>query len=188
MRDLPNILTFIRIGLIPILLIVLYLEIPLGNWLAAVLFAIASLTDFFDGMLARHYDAQTSLGRILDPIADKLLVASLLMMMVYFEKAPLIPALLILCREIIVSGLREYLAEFKVSVPVSRLAKIKTAIQFIAIFILLVGNEGLGTRYVQMIGDIMIWVAAILTIFTGYEYFHEGFNKIPAKGEQETSA
>lgn len=183
MRDLPNILTFTRIGLIPIMLIVLYLEMPLGNWLAAVLFAVASITDFFDGMLARHYDAQTSLGRILDPIADKLLVSSILMMMVYFGKAPLIPALLILCREIIVSGLREYLAEFKVSMPVSKLSKIKTTIQFVAIFILLVGDEGAGIRHLQQVGDLLIWVAAVLTVFTGYEYFREGFSKIPAKHE-----
>lgn len=178
MRDLPNILTFSRIALIPILLFTLYLENVVGYWITGVLFAIASLTDYFDGMIARKMNAYSTLGKILDPIADKLLVSSLLMMLVYYDRAPIIPAILILCREVLVSGLREHLAEFKASIPVSNLAKIKTALQFISILILILGTESTGIKYTTLVGEIMIWVTAVLTVFTGFEYCREGFSKI----------
>lgn len=178
MKELPNILTMIRIGLIPLVLIALAILTKAGYWIAAILFGFAILTDYFDGALARSMGAQSSFGRVLDPIADKLLVASTLMMLVYYDRAPIIPAILIVCREIIVSGLREYLSEFKVSIPVSNLAKIKTVIQFIAILILILGEEATGITLVYHLGEIAIWVAAILTIFTGYAYLKEGFSRI----------
>jgi cardiolipin synthase (CMP-forming) len=178
MRDLPNILTVTRVAIIPVLLFVMWLDTPMTYWISAGLFGFASLTDYFDGVLARHYQAHSSFGRVLDPIADKLLVASTLMMLVYFDRAPIIPALLILCREITVSGLREYLSEFKVSMPVTNLAKVKTAIQFVAILVLILGTEATQLTLVRVIGDVLLWVAAMLTIFTGYSYLKEGFSRL----------
>ena len=121
-------------------------------------------------------DKAQNFGRVLDPIADKLLVASTLMMMVDRNIAPVLPALVILCREILVSGMREYLAELKVkvSLPVSHLAKVKTAAQMIAIIILLLGEETTGIPYTNLIGKISIWLAAVLTVITGYEYLRQG--------------
>ncbi|MCL4149514.1 UNVERIFIED_CONTAM: hypothetical protein GTU68_066383, partial [Idotea baltica] len=136
-KDIPNSLTILRIALIPILVLSSYLEGPLASWVAAIIFAFASLTDYFDGLLARRFNAHSSFGKMFDPIADKLLVASTLVMLVHFDKVHVIPAVLILCREITVSGLREYLAEFKFSIPVTNLAKVKTGIQMVAIVILL---------------------------------------------------
>ncbi|MCE2993790.1 MAG: CDP-diacylglycerol--glycerol-3-phosphate 3-phosphatidyltransferase [Candidatus Jidaibacter sp.] len=178
MKSIPNILTLLRIALIPVLLIALYIDNSYGYWIAAALFAIACLTDYFDGFLARYFNAHSKFGMILDPIADKLLVSSTLMMLVYFERAPIIPAILILCREITVSGLREYLSEFRVSIPVSRLGKIKTALQFIAILILILGEESLNIPFIKLFGELMIWVTAMLTLFTGYAYFKESMNKL----------
>jgi CDP-diacylglycerol--glycerol-3-phosphate 3-phosphatidyltransferase len=177
-KGLPNILTIIRIALIPLLLIALYASSMASYWVAALLFAFAILTDYLDGVLARSMGAQTSFGKILDPIADKLLVASTLIMLVYFDRAPVIPAILIVSREIIVSGLREYLSEFKVSIPVTKLAKIKTTIQFAAILILILGEEATTIPFVYYVGEIALWVAAILTLFTGYVYLKEGFSRI----------
>ncbi len=178
MKELPNILTLIRIGLIPLLLIALYMSSTAGYWIAAILFAFAIITDYLDGVLARSMGAQSSFGRVLDPIADKLLVASTLMMLVYFDRAPIIPAILIVCREIIVSGLREYLSEFKVSIPVTKLAKIKTSIQFVAILVLILGEEATKTPLLYYVGEVALWVAAILTLLTGYAYLKEGFSRI----------
>lgn len=179
MKELPNILTIARIVLIPVILSALYLVSKTGCWVAAILFALASITDYFDGALARSLDAQTSFGRVLDPIADKLLVASTLMMLVYLDRAPLVPAILILCREIVVSGLREYLSEFKVSIPVSNLAKIKTGIQFVAILILILGQqEVVSIPLVHYFGQAALWIAAMLTIFTGFAYMKEGFKRV----------
>lgn len=178
MKALPNFLTVIRIGLIPILIMSFYLEGTIGIWVAAGIFTFASVTDYFDGFLARTLNAHSDFGRVLDPIADKMLVAATLMMLVHLEKAPIIPAILILCREILVSGLREYLAEFKVSIPVTNLAKFKTAIQFVAIVILILGDRATGLNHITLIGKVAIWIAAGLTLVTGYAHCKEGFNKL----------
>lgn len=178
MKAIPNILTLLRIALIPVLLVVLYIGNIYGYWISAVLFAIACITDYFDGFFARYFNAHSKFGMILDPIADKLLVSSTLMMLVYFERAPIIPAILILCREITVSGLREYLSEFRVSIPVSRLGKIKTGLQFVAILVLILGEESLHIPFINLFGEIMLWVTAMLTIFTGYAYFQESMKKL----------
>jgi CDP-diacylglycerol--glycerol-3-phosphate 3-phosphatidyltransferase len=108
---------------------------------------------------------------MLDPIADKLLISSILMMLVSFRKVEVVPCLMILSREIVISGLREFLAQVHVSVPVSKLAKIKTAMQMVALFVLLLGSKGSGFKYLDMLGKILLWISAILTLITGYSYF-----------------
>jgi CDP-diacylglycerol--glycerol-3-phosphate 3-phosphatidyltransferase len=173
-KNIPNILTFSRIVIIPILIASFYIEGRMYHWVAASLFLLASVTDFFDGYLARTWKATSNLGRFLDPIADKLLVAAAILMLVHFEgigRYDIIPAIAILCREIMVSGLREFLAQINVSVPVSNLSKIKTFVQMAAIFLLLLGNKGSMLDFVDYMGKILLWIAAILTIFTGYSYF-----------------
>ena len=173
-KNLPNFLTLLRIALIPVLVSVFYIDNKFAHFVAAGIFIFASITDYVDGFLARLWKAQSSFGTMLDPIADKMLVASTLLMMVDKNIAHVVPIIVILCREILVSGMREYLSELEVSLPVSRLAKLKTATQMIAIIILLLGNEGTGIKYTTEIGNIAIWFAAILTIITGYVYLKEG--------------
>lgn len=191
-KNLPNILTVSRIVVIPVLVASFYMDAKLYHWVAAGLFLFASITDFFDGYLARILKAQSSLGRFLDPIADKLLVATVILMLTHVNGISgfeIIPALAILCREILVSGLREFLAEINVSVPVTALAKIKTAVQMTALFLLLLGVEGPNIAGVQditsvhftvFLGKILLWVAAVLTIITGYAYLRAGLKYMTA--------
>ena len=144
-----------------------------GRWLACAVFAIAAVTDYFDGYIARTWNQLSELGRCLDPIADKLLVAAVLLLLAFFNSPGilfLLPALVILCREVLVSGLREYLAQVKVRLPVSRLAKWKTAIQMVAIGFLIVAESGPAWLPTTEIGLAGIWIAAILTLITGYDY------------------
>lgn len=167
-KQLPNFMTIFRILIIPVIVITFYFDdIKFAHRIAAILFFLAGLTDFLDGFLARRYNLQSNLGRILDPIADKLLVGSILLMVVKFNKANEIPCMLILAREILISGLREFLAEVRVSVPVSQLAKIKTTVQMFALFILLLSDNG---SLLNLIGHLSLWLAAILTLITGYSY------------------
>ncbi len=185
-KNIPNILTITRIAIIPILIASFYMEAKLYHWVAAGLFLFASITDYFDGYLARMLKAQSSLGRFLDPIADKLLVATAILMLTHVDGITgweIIPALAILCREILVSGLRQFLAEINVSVPVTTLAKYKTFVQMAAIFLLLLGVEGpsiegvehfTSTHLTVLLGKILLWIAAILTTFTGYVYLKAG--------------
>lgn len=173
-KDIPNYLTLLRIILIPILVLSFYITGPIGHWTAAIIFIFASITDYFDGFFARKFNAHSGFGRMFDPIADKLLVAAALMMLVHMDRAPVIPAILILCREITVSGLREYLAELKTRVPVSNLAKVKTATQMVAIIILLLGETVIKVPFIEYIGAAAIWTAAALTLITGYAYLREG--------------
>lgn len=177
--SLPNILTYGRIVAVPVLAGVLFFGT--GNdarWLAFAIFVAACLTDWLDGYLARMWEQQSNLGRMLDPIADKLLVGATLLMLVYVGAIggwSIWAALIILSREILVSGLREFLAELNVTVHVTQLAKWKTAMQFIAIAILLAGPaaEALvpGTTNV---GVVLLWIAALLTLVTGYDYLKAG--------------
>ncbi len=173
-KNIPNYLTLLRIALIPILIIAFYLDGKISHWVTAIIFIFASITDYLDGLIARKYNAHSSFGRVFDPIADKLLVASTLVMLVHFDRAHFIPCLLILLREITVSGLRESLAEFKVSIPVSNLAKIKTGLQMVAIIIVLLGEKATGIPNLDIIGEILLWSAAVLTLITGYAYLREG--------------
>lgn len=183
MKQIPNLLTISRIIVIPILIASFYIEGRLAHWVAAALFLTASVTDFFDGYLARAWSVQSKLGRFLDPIADKLLVVSAILMLVCFDdinRFHIFPALAIVCREILVSGLREFLAELNVSLPVSKLGKVKTTFQMIALFLLLLGTEGSGISLTDTLGLWFLWIAAGLTLFTGYAYLKAGFKHMEA--------
>jgi CDP-diacylglycerol--glycerol-3-phosphate 3-phosphatidyltransferase len=162
--------------LIPLVLIAAYMNTQLSSQIAALLFTIASITDYFDGWLARRMKLESSIGRFLDPIADKLLVGAVIVLLVHVKQDEwvLVPGVLIVLREILVSGLREFLAEINVSVPVSRLAKVKTTAQMLAIFLLLLGDVGSGLGYVDYAGTAILWIAAILTLVTGYAYLRAG--------------
>jgi cardiolipin synthase (CMP-forming) len=170
----PNLLTVSRIGLIPVLVATFYLEGDWARYVACAVFTVAATTDYVDGYLARNWQQQSMFGRWLDPIADKLLVASAVVMLVGFERAPLLPSLVIVLREITVSGLREYMAEVSVGLPVSRLAKWKTGFQMAAIGFLLVGGAGPGWLPIEAIGWWGLWLAAALTLVTGYDYLQAG--------------
>jgi cardiolipin synthase len=170
----PNLLTVSRIGCIPVLVAVFYVDGDWARWVACAVFALAATTDYVDGYLARNWQQQSLFGRWLDPVADKLLVASAVVMLVGFDRAPLVPSLVILLREITVSGLREYMAEVSVGLPVSRLAKWKTAVQMTAIGFLLVGSAGPAWLPVEQIGWWGLWLAAILTLVTGWDYLQAG--------------
>ncbi len=174
---LPNLLTFARILLIPLIVLTFFFEGDVWRWVALGIFTAAGVTDFFDGYLARSRKESSKLGRFMDPVADKLLIAAVLLMLTAFDRLTgftVLPALVILCREIVVSGLREFLAELQVSVPVSRLAKWKTTIQMFTLGFLLVGDASEPVVPSQLIGEIGLWIAAILTIFTGYDYLRSG--------------
>jgi cardiolipin synthase len=191
LTTLPNLLTLSRILVIPALVGAFYLERPLSNWVTAALFTAAGLTDYLDGYLARSWDQVTRFGRFLDPVADKVMVATAIFMMVHFGPLTgwlVLPALVILCREIIVSGLREFLAEINVSVPVSRLAKWKTALQMVALGLLLLGDAGQPFLPALLMGTWALWIAAILTLVTGYDYLRAGLRHMTgAPGPREGS-
>jgi cardiolipin synthase len=170
----PNLLTLFRVALIPIIVGLFYVPGDWARWGACALFTTAAATDYLDGRLARSMQQQSAFGRWLDPIADKLLVGAVVVMLVGFERAPLIPAVIIVMREILVSGLREYLAEVSVGLPVSKLAKWKTAVQMVAIGFLLVGSAGPAWLPVEAIGWWGLWLAALLTLVTGWDYLQAG--------------
>lgn len=171
-KNIPNYLTTLRIIAIPIIVISFYYDNSiLTHRIGALIFAIASLTDFLDGFLARKYNIISNFGRMLDPIADKLLVVCVLCMLVKFNRADAIPCLLIISREFVVAGLREFLAQIKVCIPVTWLAKTKTFIQMVAITMLLLGSKGSDIESLDCIGHILLWMSVIVTIATGYAYF-----------------
>ncbi len=181
--SLPNILTYARIVAVPLVVLCFFLEGHLkssdtARWWALGLFAAASITDFFDGYLARMWKQTSNIGRMLDPIADKLLVSAILLLLAAdgtIAGWTLWAAIIILCREILVSGLREYLVDLKVSVPVSQLAKWKTTVQMIALAFLLAGPAGDKILpYTTETGLVLLWVSAILTLYTGWDYFRAG--------------
>lgn len=193
--NLPNWLTLSRIGVIPPLIALFYWGSPLAGWVSCGLFTIAGITDFFDGYLARTRNEHSLLGRMLDPIADKLLVASVILMLVAFGRAPLFASVIILCRELLVSGLREFLAELRVGMPVSRLAKWKTVIQMVAIGFLLVGATGPVFFHpavtTVLIGEVLLWIAAVLTLVTGFDYLRLALKHVdgsPPESVPEPSA
>jgi cardiolipin synthase len=175
LTDLPNLLTLSRIIIIPVLIGLFYLDGDVWRWVSVVLFSTAGVTDYFDGYLARRWSQISAFGRFLDPIADKLLVAAVILMLVATDRIAgwvVLPALVILCREVMVSGLREFLAQVNVGVPVSRLAKWKTALQLIALGILIVGDAA--GDWTQWAGELGLWIAAAITIVTGYDYLSAG--------------
>lgn len=179
--DLPNLLTLSRIVVIPLIVAAFYLDGIWGDWVPLGLFIYAGITDFFDGYVARTRGQMSPFGRFLDPIADKLLIATVLFMLVVDGRVVgwhILPALVILLREILVSGLREFLAEVRVSVPVSVLAKWKTAIQMLALGFLLAGEYGNAITPAALpattIGVFGLWFAAITTLYTGWDYLRAG--------------
>ncbi len=186
--NLPNALTVSRIVAIPVVCLLLLPDTGWGAWVALGVYSLACITDFLDGYLARTWQQQSRFGRMLDPIADKLLVASLLLMLVGIDRLSgvhILPAAVILCREITVSGLREYLAELQVGMPVTRLAKWKTGIQMGAIGFLVVGDAGpaFGPITPTTIGVYGLWAAAALTLVTGYDYLRAGLRHVTGDGE-----
>ena len=185
--SIPNLLTYFRILIVPLIVFCFFIEGRLhssdfARWTALILFVAASITDFFDGYLARIWKQTSNIGRMLDPIADKLLVASILLLVAAdgtIAGWSIWAAIIILCREILVSGLREYLAALKVSVPVTRVAKWKTTIQMVAIAFLLAGPAGDKiVPYVTEAGILLLWIAAAITLYTGYDYFRAGLKHV----------
>jgi cardiolipin synthase len=179
----PNLLTYGRIAAIPAVVACLYWQDVLHGglwlrWVALLIFISAGVTDFLDGYFARKWGGHSAFGRMLDPIADKLLVASCLLMLAAdgtIRGWSLWAAIVILCREILVSGLREYLAELRVSVPVTQLAKWKTTLQLVAVGFLIAGKAGDALLPVfTPIGLTLLWLSALLTLYTGWDYFRAG--------------
>jgi cardiolipin synthase (CMP-forming) len=179
---LPNLLTLSRIAAIPLLVVLAALRDPWADLAACVVFSAAAITDYFDGKLARRRQQTSSFGRMLDPIADKLLVGAALMLLAGMGRLTdfgLFPAIVILLREILVSGLREYLAGLAVGLPVTRLAKWKTGFQMGALGTLLAGDTAASVLHlsflpVSLIGELMLWTAAVLTMVTGWDYLQAG--------------
>ncbi|MCR9139171.1 MAG: CDP-diacylglycerol--glycerol-3-phosphate 3-phosphatidyltransferase [Alphaproteobacteria bacterium] len=185
--NIPNLLTYARIAAVPLIVLCFFVEgrlhgSDLARWTALGIYIVASITDFLDGYLARIWNQMSNIGRMLDPIADKLLVSSILLLLAAdgtIAGWSIWAGIIILCREILVSGLREYLAELKVSVPVTWIAKWKTTVQMVAIGFLLAGPAGDKViPYVTEFGIALLWIAALITIYTGYDYFRAGLKHV----------
>ena len=181
---IPNILTIGRLIIVPVFVISFFVPGIVGDLVPFFLFVIASFTDYLDGFLARLYKEESKLGELLDPIADKILVASALILLVMngiIKNYEVIAAIIILTREILISGLREFMAKREVSVPVSNLAKFKTFIQMFSIALLLTGETGnkivnFQDYNAQTVGIILLWLSAFLTLYTGYDYLRKGID------------
>jgi len=183
-RKIPNILTIGRILIVPFFVLAYYLPGFYGDLTALILFVVASFTDFLDGMLARLLGEESKLGELLDPIADKIIIATALILLVMdgtIRHYEVIAAIIILTREILISGLREFLAKGRIKLPVSNLAKLKTLLQMVSIALLLSGETGnkiinFQNYNAQTIGIIFLWLSAALTLFTGYDYMRKGID------------
>ena len=186
LRKIPNILTIGRILIVPFFVLAFYLPGFYGDLTALILFVVASFTDFLDGMLARVLGEESKLGELLDPIADKIIVATALVLLVMnntISNYEVIAAIIILTREILISGLREFLAKSQISMPVSGLARYKTFIQMFSIAILLTGDSGNKIINFQdynahTIGIALLWLSAFLTLYTGYDYVKKGIDHV----------
>lgn len=187
--NIPNLLTYGRILTVPLIVLCFFFDGRLqstdaARWTALALFVLASVTDYLDGYLARIWQQTSNIGKMLDPIADKLLVSACLLLLAADSDRTIAgwtlwAAIIILCREILVSGLREYLAALKVSVPVTQLAKWKTTLQMFAVAFLLAGPAGDKLLpYTTQIGITLLWISAIVTLYTGYDYFRAGAKHI----------
>ena len=181
---IPNILTIGRIIIVPIFVLTFFIPGFFGDLIPFFLFAIASFTDYLDGLLARIFKEESKLGELLDPIADKILVAAALILLVMngtIKNYEVIAAIIILTREILISGLREFLAKGQITMQVPSLSKLKTIIQMISIAILLTGESGnklinFQDYNAQTIGIILLWLSAFLTLYTGYDYLRRGID------------
>jgi cardiolipin synthase len=188
---LANLLTLGRIAAIPVLVAMLFMPGPAWAWAACGVYSLAGLTDWLDGKVARLRGEQSDFGRFLDPIADKLLVAAVLTMLVADGRIAgvgVLAAVVILCREILVSGLREYLAGLRVGLPVSQLAKWKTGVQMLSIGILIVGDYGPAAMPVKLIGEVGLLVAAVITLVTGWDYLRTGVGHMRRPPARDTTA
>ena len=189
---IPNYLTIGRIIMVPVFVISFYLPGFYGDVIPFALFVIASFTDFLDGLLARMYKEESQLGELLDPIADKIIVAAALILLVMdgtIKNYEVIAAIIILTREILISGLREFLAKGRIKLPVSNLAKLKTFLQMFSISILLTGETGnkiinFQDYNAQTIGIILLWFSAFLTLYTGYDYLRKGIDHAISEDEK----
>ena len=181
---IPNILTIGRIIIVPIFVLTFFIPGLFGDLIPFFLFALASLTDYLDGLLARMFKEESNLGELLDPIADKILVAAALILLVMngtIKNYEVIAAIIILTREILISGLREFLAKGRITMQVTSLSKLKTFIQMVSIAILLTGESGnkiinFQDYNAQTIGIILLWLSAFLTLYTGYDYLRKGID------------
>jgi len=181
--NLPNVLTYGRLAAVPVVVAFLFWpQVAWARWTALGIYTLAAITDFFDGYLARAWSQQSSLGRMLDPIADKLLVAAVLLALTAdgtIAGPSLWAAIVILCREILVSGLREYLAELRVPVPVTAVAKWKTTVQLISLGFLIAGTAGEAVLPGSTkVGIVLLWIAAILTLYTGWDYMKASYDHV----------
>jgi len=189
---IPNILTIGRIIIVPFFVISFFLPGFYGEIIPFLLFILASFTDFLDGLLARLYKEESKLGELLDPIADKIIVSAALILLVMngtIQDYEVIAAIIILTREILISGLREFLADVQIRIPVSSLAKSKTFIQMVSIAILLTGETGnkiinFEDYNAQTVGIILLWLSAFLTLYTGYDYVRKGIEHVISEDEK----
>ena len=189
---IPNILTIGRIIIVPFFVFAFYLPGFYGDVFAFSLFIVASFTDFLDGLLARMFKEESKLGELLDPIADKIIVAAALILLVMngtIKNYEVVAAIIILTREILISGLREFLAKGQIKMPVSNLAKLKTFLQMFSIAILLTGETGnkiinFQDYNAQTIGIILLWISAFLPLYTGYEYLRKGIDHAISEDEK----
>ena len=189
---IPNYLTIGRIVIVPVFVVSFYLPGFYGDVIPFALFVIASFTDFLDGLLARMYKEESQLGELLDPIADKIIVAAALILLVMdgtIKNYEVLAAIIILTREILISGLREFLAKGRIKLPVSGLAKLKTFLQMFSISILLTGETGnkiinFQDYNAQTIGIILLWFSAFLTLYTGYDYLRKGIDHAISEDEK----
>lgn len=175
--NLPNLLTYARIAAVPVIVVLFFIGTPGAGWLAFFIFIVASFTDWLDGYIARSWNLESDLGRLLDPIADKVMVAAVLVLLIGFDMITgvhLVAALAILARELAVTGLREFLAERQIIVPVTKLAKWKTSSQMVAlIFLLAAAQLPIGST-AEIVGLLLLWLSAVLTLITGWGYFTVG--------------
>lgn len=176
-KNLPNLLTISRVLAIPAIILSFYIENKYASLITISIFIFACITDFFDGYLARTWQVQSKFGRLFDPIADKLIVVSTIIMLIYKQKIndlTIIPSIIIICREILIPGLREFLIATNVKLPVSRVGKIKTSIQMVAVVALIMNDY----EIIQYIGTVCLWAAAVITIWSGYNYISTGIKQI----------
>ena len=179
---IPNILSFLRIGLVPFLIAFLMVDNRKVRIWAVIVFVVACLTDYLDGYIARTFSQVSRLGKVLDPVADKLLIASTLVLLTgigIIHGIHVVPAILIICREITLSGIREFLSESRVSIPVSKLAKGKTMVQMVSLILLLVAHT-YDMEIVQQAGLWSLWIASFLSIITAWNYIKQTYVYIKA--------
>ena len=192
---IPNILTIGRIIIVPIFVVTFFIPGFFGDLIPFFLFVLASFTDYLDGLLARLFKEESKLGELLDPIADKILVSAALILLVMngtIKNFEVIAAIIILTREILISGLREFLAKVSIAMPVTSLAKMKTFIQMLSIAILLTGESGnkvvnFQDYNAQTIGIILLWLSSFLTLYTGYDYLVKGIDHALSEDEKDKS-